>query len=178
MRTRVLMMVLLGLSLVHSAEKTILDYYLALDPMIFSCEDQRVTNPSPAWRKKQITLIDLRNGYLQARYDNANGQGPIFEMTVFKDKLRQQDIVAVNRACGEACQCKEFNFQTMDVHGNWHNYKDFPFAKIDEILSKKDVDYDLQLPRFGTEIKVVNSATDKPMMRVQWISGRFVLLEK
>lgn len=153
------------------APSSVLDYYLALPDDYFHCElTPKITRE---YRMKQIVRKNIKNGYLLAKSD-----GFPMEVAIFVDAGGKNRTIAVNITCGEGCMCNRFSLLRHLGPGKWKIVTDdlMPSDEaIDAAVRKKHGEkiWSLVLPEFGTTVKVVESATNKPLLDLEWVNGAF-----
>jgi hypothetical protein len=164
---------------------TVLDYYLLLpDQYLHSA---RVKN-----RRSIIKVSDIKNGYLRLE-DGWDGWA---EIALFKKSDGSSIIAVEEMVCGPACGCESFRFLEYD-NGNWIDVTKDVLPKIPEKVLRSEYrrlsaeanrdtpNYYYQLPRVGTDIKVVIpflakfdagfSFESKAVLKLSWNGKKFKL---
>jgi hypothetical protein len=171
--------VIAGISSAQDSKKkmTIEDYYLALPSNYFLC-DQSDEVYSVKNKLAGITLSDLKNGYLEAQAGSFK-----LKVTLFKDKEKNKDIIAVYMNCGLGCMCNAFDFLTYKGNEEWEPADVFDWKLVDEYIAAvsektgKEVYIQYELPRIGTTIKGFDINTKKQLCEMKWEKGRFTLVK-
>jgi hypothetical protein len=151
----------------QTKKMSVMDYYLALPDDCFYCE---ITPPdlSAAFKRKLITKANIPAGYIEARSENYSMQVALFTAPGVT-------VVAVNRPCGAGCMCAMFRLLVPEPGGKWSEYTGFPSEdRIRARIAKKDLEQiEFVLPEIGTDIKVVDPDTGKPLLLIGWGGGKF-----
>lgn len=161
----------------NEVAKNVLDYFLELPNEYFVCEMAKIYNK--AERNTLIKHKNVKNGFIKAEADIGN-----IEVALFKDKIKNRDILAVFAQCGPGCMCQKTGFLVQNTNLTWQNITDeiFPSeAQISKFIfndENRDIFYKFIIPEFGTTIKVLEWDTEEHLCNLKWESGKFMLKKK
>lgn len=136
--------------------KTILDYFYLLPSDFLDCEHTEKGLPSLSLRKKQVTFIDEKNGYIEFFKSD--------QVALFKNRKDSIDIIVLQmRKSGAGCSCGSINdaFQFIPERNVWIPRTDlFPSGYKHEELYNKYSEFNLlpffKLPRKGLVIEIAD----------------------
>ena len=147
--------------------KTVEDYYYMMPSELFF-EVRRPLGDGVDWRKKQLKVLDIKNGYVKAKTEFET-----FEMALFKDRKRGKDLIVVlsyNEGGGYLSKY-EVNADNEMAAGDVVN-KDVS-SQMDKYFEVDGVMYgvDYTLPQKGTTIRLEYQGKKA---RLEWEDGEFV----
>lgn len=160
--------------------KSIDYYYYKLNDNTFLC-DADANAASKENRKKSISVIDIKNGYIKAKL--AVGE---LQVALFKDRAAKKDLIIATVNCGSGCMCNTIQFYVADALGNVKETESiFPIQEIESENNKWKTYYKTDelftayvLPQIGTSIKVINSDTGDFLYSLKWVENKFILQKK
>ena len=151
-------------------KKTILDYYLDLPEQLFYCES-KPAQITKEFKKKKIRKLNIRNGYILA-----DSESSPLEVALFRDGRQGLTVIAASLECGEGCMCRFFHLYRADADGKLHPFDRFPSPDdIQKKIGKKDFYYELVLPEYGRDIKVIDPASKKTLCLITFGGGKFYI---
>jgi hypothetical protein len=167
------------LDIAKKKNKTVLDYFYLLPSDFLDCERTENGLPSLSIRKKQVTFIDEKNGYLEFFKSS--------QMALFKSRKDSLDIVVLQTGkSGAGCSCGSINdaFQFIPEKNIWIPRKDlFPSGYKHDELYNKYVDLNIlpffKLPKKGFTIEIADEAKhDSVIGSLRWNGERFAVFSE
>jgi hypothetical protein len=154
--------------------KTIIDYFYLLPGGFLDCDGTHHYYPTFSERKKLLTHIDEKNGYIESV--------TIHQMALFKNKKESIDILVLQTGksgAGSSCGSLNQAFQYIPEKYIWIERSDlFPSGYNHEELYNKYSEFNLlpffKLPRKGLIIEIADEAqNDSVIGTLQWDGGKF-----